>query len=69
MQAHAGDQIRVRAHHTGDPERRGQILETRGADGSPPFVVRWDDNDHDVLFFPGNDAIIDQLAANGGPGS
>jgi hypothetical protein len=28
--------------------------------------VRWDDKEHEVLFFPGNDARIDSLAANGG---
>jgi len=66
MHAQAGDQIRIHSHHVGEPERRGEILETRGADGSPPFLVRWDDTDHEVLFFPSNDAIVDQLTEHGG---
>jgi Domain of unknown function (DUF1918) len=66
MHAHPGDQIRIRGHHVGDLDRRGEILETRGADGGPPFLVRWDDKEHEVLFFPGNDATIDSLATHGG---
>ena len=62
MHARVGDQIRIQGHHVGEPERCGEIRETRGADGGPPFVVRWDDTDHEVLFFPGSDAVIDQLA-------
>lgn len=61
MRAHPGDQIRVRGHHTGEPDRCGEIIEVRGADGAPPFVVRWDDSGHDVLFFPGIDAMVDHL--------
>ena len=63
MHAHPGDQIRIKGHHVGDADRRGEILATRGTDGSPPFVVRWDDSGHEVLFFPGNDAVIDHLAS------
>jgi hypothetical protein len=59
MHACVGDQIRVRGHHIGQPDRTGEILEVRGADGGPPVVVRWDDSDHAVLFFPGNDAVIE----------
>jgi hypothetical protein len=59
MNACVGDQIRIRGHRLGDPDRCGQIVETRGSGGTPPFVVRWDDSDHDVLFFPGSDAVVD----------
>jgi hypothetical protein len=65
MQARIGDQIRVRGHHPGELDRCGEILVTRGPDGAPPFVVRWDDSDHEVLFFPGTDAVIDSLATQG----
>ena len=63
MYAQAGDQIRVRGHHIDEPDRRGQIVDVRGPDGTPPYVVRWDDSDHEVLFFPGSDAVIDHLDA------
>ncbi len=61
MQAHVGDQIRVRAHHAHEADRCGEVLEVRGPDGGPPFVVRWDDSGHEVLFFPGVDATVDSL--------
>jgi hypothetical protein len=61
MQAHVGDQIRILAHHVDEPDRYGEIIEIRGPDGGPPFVVRWDDSGHEVLFFPGLDAVIEPL--------
>ena len=61
LRAHAGDQIRIHGHHVGEPDRCGEIIETRGANGASPFVVRWDDSDHVVLFFPGPDTTIDHL--------
>ena len=61
MQAHVGDQIRIRAHHVDEPDRYGEIIDVRGTDGGPPFVVRWDDSGHEVLFFPGVDAVIEPV--------
>jgi Domain of unknown function (DUF1918) len=34
------------------------ILEVRGADGEPPYVVRWAEDGHEGLFFPGTDASV-----------
>ena len=59
MHAHVGDELRVHGHRTGDPDRCGEIVEVRGPDGGPPFVVRWDDADHTVLFFPSSDAVVE----------
>jgi Domain of unknown function (DUF1918) len=61
MQARVGNQIRVRGHHQGEPDRCGEVLAVRGAGGTPPFVIRWDDSDHEVLFFPGTDAAVEPL--------
>ena len=36
----------------------GEILEVRGKDGTPPYVVRWFDTGHEALVFPGPDATI-----------
>jgi len=55
--ARPGVRIVVRGHHVGDPDRTGEIIEVRHADGSPPYVVAWDDG-HEGLFFPGDDAFI-----------
>jgi hypothetical protein len=40
-------------------------VEARGPNGAPPFVVRWDDAGHDVLFFPGTDTVIEHLSEVG----
>ncbi|HEY8546570.1 MAG TPA: DUF1918 domain-containing protein [Acidimicrobiales bacterium] len=57
MQAHAGDRITVKSHRVGEPDHDGEILETRGADGGPPYRVRWDTG-RVTLIFPGPDAEI-----------
>ena len=58
MRAAVGDRVIIHAHHTGEPERDGEVIEVRGEDGNPPFVVRWGDSGHEGLFFPGSDASI-----------
>jgi CBS domain-containing protein len=65
--AEPGDHIVIRSHAIDTKERRGVVVEARGADGGPPFVVQWLDDPHgephDVLFFPGPDADIEAAAA------
>lgn len=58
MQASVGDRIIVRGHHLGEPDRDCEVLEVRGTDGGPPYVVRWADSGHEALFFPGSDAAV-----------
>jgi hypothetical protein len=58
MHANDGDHITVRGHHVGDADREGVIVEVHGADGAPPYVVRWSDG-HEGLFFPGADAAVE----------
>jgi hypothetical protein len=58
MQAKVGDRIVIKGHHIGEPDRDCQVIEVHGADGEPPFLVRWEDGDHDTLFFPGSDATV-----------
>jgi hypothetical protein len=62
MQASVGDRIVVRAHHLGEPNRDCEVLEVHGADGGPPYVVRWDDTGHEALYFPGADAVVQHFA-------
>lgn len=57
MQAHPGDVLIVEGQVVGQHARQGTILEVRSADGSPPYLVRWDDG-HEALTFPGPDAHI-----------
>ena len=61
--AQPGDLIVIRGHAVGRQERRATIVEARGDDGGPPYVVHWHDDPHeephDVLFFPGSDATVE----------
>ena len=58
MQATVGDRIVIKSTHVDEHVRDGEILEVRGADGAPPFLVRWSDNGHEALVYPGPDAEI-----------
>lgn len=60
MYARTGDRIVVRGIKLGAPIRDGEIIEVEHADGSPPYRVRWSDDGHESLFFPGADARIDR---------
>lgn len=57
MKAKTGDRLVVRSPQVGQPDRDAEIIEVRGPDGNPPFVVRWSDG-HEGLFFPGADASV-----------
>lgn len=65
MRATVGDRIVIKGHHLGEPDRDGEILEVRGADGGPPYVVRWEDGGHECLFFPGSDAAVEHFESTG----
>ena len=41
MQAQVGDGLTVKGRHQGDEDRHGEIIEVIGADGAPPYMVRW----------------------------
>ncbi|MGH3988295.1 MAG: DUF1918 domain-containing protein, partial [Pseudonocardiaceae bacterium] len=58
MHAVPGERIIVRRSHLGEPASDGEIIEVRGPDGSPPFLVRWSDTGNEALVFPGSDAEI-----------
>ena len=62
MKANPGDRLVIKGHHVGEPDRDAEILEVRGPDGTPPFLVRWDDDGHEGLFFPSTDAVIEPVA-------
>jgi hypothetical protein len=52
MKARTGDLIIVPGRKVGDPQRRGHIIEVRGPDGQPPYLVRWEPDNHEGLLFP-----------------
>lgn len=61
MRASVGDRIVIRGHRIGEAIRDCEVVEVRGGDGGPPYVVRWGDSGHDTLFFPGPDAEVHHL--------
>jgi Domain of unknown function (DUF1918) len=58
MRAEVGDVLHVQGNKVGTPERQGQVVEVRGSDGAPPYLVRFDDG-HEALVFPGSDCVVE----------
>jgi hypothetical protein len=58
MKAAPGDWLMIESTHLSEPRRHGLIVEVHGPDGSPPYLVRWDDSEAETLFFPGPGAHI-----------
>jgi hypothetical protein len=57
MKAIVGDRLVINAVHVDGPVRDGEVLEVRGPNGDPPYLVRWSDG-HEGLVFPGPDAAV-----------
>ena len=58
MQAIVGDRLHVRGHKVGQQDHSAEIIEVRGKDGAPPYMVRFPDG-HESLVFPGADASVE----------
>jgi len=65
MDVKAGDHLVVRGHTISRPDRTAEVLKVLGIDGGPPYQVRWAEDGHEGLFFPGSDALVDHLAKPG----
>lgn len=57
MRARVGDRLVVEGRTAETPRQEGEVIEVRGEDGAPPYVIRWGDG-HEGLAFPGPDAHI-----------
>jgi len=57
MKAHSGDWLVVHSHTDSGPVRTAEIIAT-GVDGTPPYTVRWVEDDRESVVFPGPDAQI-----------
>ncbi|MER7503519.1 DUF1918 domain-containing protein [Nonomuraea pusilla] len=57
MNATVGDHLVVHGKTVGEADREGVITEVHGADGGPPYMVRFEDG-HTGLVFPGPDAVV-----------
>jgi Domain of unknown function (DUF1918) len=57
MKAGVGDELVVRGRHVSDVDRVGVVVEVHGKEGSPPYLVRWQDG-HESTLFPSADTLI-----------
>jgi Domain of unknown function (DUF1918) len=58
MRAEVGDRLHVHGRVVGTPDQTSEIIEVRGRDGAPPYVVRRDDG-HETVVVPGPDASVE----------
>lgn len=65
--AQVGNWIVVHGRTLDDPVREGLVVGVPHADGTPPYLVRWSDDDHTSLVFPGPDARILTVAPHAAP--
>ena len=62
MQATKGDHLVIHGRSVGNGDRRGEVIDVRGRNGEPPYVVRWESDGHEGLVFPGPDCEIEVTA-------
>ena len=62
MHAERGDRLVVHSVHVDGPVRDGEVLDARGPEGTPPYLVRWSDTGHESLFFPGPDTSVEHFS-------
>ena len=58
MHAQPGDTLVIEGFRTGQPPRRGTIIEVGSEDGTPPYLVSWLDAGNPTTVYPGPDAHI-----------
>ncbi len=59
MKATVGDHLHVHSRTVEQTDRIGIILEVRGDQGDPPYLVRFDDG-HEKLVYPGGDCEVEK---------
>ncbi|MDQ1537559.1 MAG: hypothetical protein QOE58_1952 [Actinomycetota bacterium] len=62
MRAAVGDRLHVHGRVVGTSDHTSEIIEIRGLDGGPPYLIRHD-NGREALVFPGTDASVEHPAA------
>ncbi len=57
VRAAVGDRISIPGRHVGDLRREGEVVELRGTQEAPLYVVRWDDG-HEGVCSPGAETQV-----------
>ncbi|MCS7483889.1 DUF1918 domain-containing protein [Umezawaea endophytica] len=63
MQALVGDRLHVHSRVVGVEERLGEVLEVRGREGAPPYLIRFVDG-HEGLVYPGPDCLVESRSTS-----
>lgn len=58
MLASVGDRLHVHGRTVGTQDRIAEIIEVRGQQGQPPYLVRYPDGQENLVF-PGSDCVIE----------
>jgi uncharacterized protein DUF1918 len=58
MQATVGDRLHIHSNSVGTQDRVGEIIEVRGENGRPPYLIRYPDG-HETLVYPGPDCVVE----------
>lgn len=61
MKARPGDRLVIMGHVLNEHAREGEVLEVFGEAGAPPYRVRWSEDGHETLLFPGSDAKVEHI--------
>ncbi|MDY7529415.1 MULTISPECIES: DUF1918 domain-containing protein [Cryobacterium] len=59
MHAIIGDRIIIRGRTVETPDKHGEIIEVRGPDGEPPYLVRFGEG-HQSVVYPGTDFVVER---------
>jgi hypothetical protein len=62
MHAEVGDRLHVHSRTVGTADQTSEIIEIRGPDGAPPYLIRREDG-HEALVFPGPDATVEHASS------
>jgi hypothetical protein len=68
MRAQVGERLLFHGQKVGSADHSGSILEVRGPDGGPPYLVRFSDG-HEGLVFPGTDCQVVHSSETGADAS
>lgn len=60
MHAQVGDTLRTHGRIVGQQDRVAKIVEVLGANGTPPYRVRFEDG-HETVMSPGPDSVVQHL--------
>ena len=58
MKASVGDRLHMHSKHVDEVDRYAEVVEVRGGEGDPPYLVRFADG-HESLVYPGGDCEVE----------